>query len=106
AGDFKHHDTAYRSSYLWGTLRTLLDPSLYVETSASASRSNRDRSGVEIEEDAGVVIRGRRRFDGVELGQDGSFEASPRQSLSWGARLRHESIDYDYHGVVDFDNPV
>jgi TonB-dependent receptor-like protein len=105
-GDFKHHDTAYRSSYLWATWRSLVTPALYVETSASASRSNRDREGVESESDAGFAIRDLRDFDVAEIGQDWSFEASARQSLSWGARLRHDAIDYDYRGVVDFDNPL
>ncbi len=105
-GELKHFETDYQSSYLWLTLVTVLDAERYFETAVSRSRVERDRFGLELEEDVQFEISDRRRLEVLAVRQEWNLGLSPRDSLEAGFSLRRFDADYDYRGSGSFDNPL
>ncbi len=102
----KRIETNYRNIYLWATHQAVLGSHLLVETALSQSRVSRDRTALELEEDARFRIRDQRDFDVLGLRQAWSLQLAPRRSLKWGFELRRFDTTYDYRGTREFDNPL
>ena len=79
---------------------------LYFDTAASYSRVDRDRNGLELEEDARFVVRDIRDLEVFGLRQAWNFQASERHFLRWGFELRDFDSEYDYTNFKEFDAPV
>jgi hypothetical protein len=109
-GDRKRWSTDYDSSYLWLTDEAALGSRLLVETSASWSRLDRDRRGVEAEDEQAFAVIDRRDVQVLGLAQSWSFQATPRTSVKWGLEGRRYDADYDYFNEVErdlaFDSPL
>ncbi len=103
-GEHKAFDTDYDSSYLWLTHQALAGERLLAETTASWSGLDRDRRGVEDEEDQSFDVADRRTAEIAGLGQSWSFQQAPRHTLSGGVEGRRYEVDYDYarHLETDF----
>ncbi len=102
----KRFETEYDSSYLWLTHQAVLGRSALVESAASMTLIDRDRRGVELEDDARFAILDRRDSDVAGLRQSWSHQLTPRHTLDWGWQRRRFETDYDYTGTRDFDNPL
>jgi len=100
-GEDKHFNTEYDSSYLWLTHQAVVGERTLVETSASWSRIDRDRRGVENEEEQSFEVLDQRAFDVVGLAHSWSLRATSKHALKWGFELRRYDADYDY--LNDFD---
>ena len=98
--------TEYSSSYLWLTDRFAVGPRLFFETALSQSRIERDRTGLELDEDVQWVISDRRDLDVVALRQSWHFQPNPRHFLGWGFELRDFETVYDYSSSFNFDVPL
>lgn len=105
-GESKRLETAYDSGYVWLTQQTILGSDLFFETAGSIARIDRDRRGLELEEDAQFNILDERDTDVVGIRQNWSLQLTPRNGLSWGWHLRRFETDYDYFGIRSFDNPL
>ncbi len=102
----KHYETDYGSSYLWLTHQSLVTSELLLETAVAGSRVERDRRGLELEEDVQFDIRDRRELDVLELRQDWSLQPAPRHDLRWGLALRRWDAAYDYSGAIHFEDAL
>lgn len=105
-GDFNRFVTEYDSTYLWLTNQTILSRKLFFETAGSVARIDRDRTGIELEEDAAFTILDKRNVDVLSLRQNWNLQLSPKQSLTWGWEARNFESLYDYFGDRNFDNPL
>lgn len=95
--------TSYTNSYLWFGLQSLLGPRLFVDSTLSLGRIERDRRGSEDEFDGGAFdVSDGRRFDALSLKQDWSLQATERSYLSWGFEVRQLETVYDYQNLNDF----
>lgn len=95
-GEEKSFDTTYDSSYLWLTHQASLGQRLLVESAASWSRIDRDRRGIEDEEEQSFRIVDRRTFEVLGLTQRWGFQAGSLHAVKWGLDLRHYQAEYDY----------
>ena len=102
----KRIDTDYASSYLWLTHQAVVGSKLLLETAASTSRIDRDRFGLELEEDVEFSITDRRQLDVVSLRQAWTAEAAGKHFLKLGFELRRFDTDFFYSGETVFENPV
>ncbi len=99
-------ETEYNSTYAWLTYQTIVNSSLYFETAGSMARIDRDRRGVEQEEDVQFTIRDARDLDVLGLRQDWYLQATPGHRLNWGWQVRDFDSHYDYFTRRNFDNPL
>lgn len=102
----KRVETDYSSSYLWFTGQSILTSDLFVEHALSGSRIERDRLGIEIEEDVRFVVRDLRELDVLSLRQNWSWQPSNSHFLKTGFELRRFETDFDYIGENFFANPL
>ncbi|MGH9464715.1 MAG: TonB-dependent receptor plug domain-containing protein, partial [Thermoanaerobaculia bacterium] len=65
---------------------------------------DRDRRGLELEEDVQFDIRDERELEVLELRQDWGLQPAPRHELGWGLALRRWDATYDYVGLVHFED--
>ncbi len=105
-GESKTIETDYQNSYLWLTEQSILRSDLYVENALSASRIDRDRLGIELEEDVQFTIHDQRRLDILAARQNWTFQPSPKHFLKWGFEARRFDTEYDYFGFSRFTNPL
>jgi outer membrane receptor protein involved in Fe transport len=84
----------YRSTYLWGNLKTAWRPTLFSETVLSLGEITSSRHGFIAEAD---TISDDRRFRFAGLSQRWSWQVENRHYLKWGLDARHESASYDYY---------
>jgi hypothetical protein len=103
AGDFKSADTDYDRAYLWLTHQGVLGRRWVLDTTASVSRFDRDRRGLEDEEEQALEVLDRRRVDVVELRQSWGWQAVAEHSLKWGLEGRRYEAGYDYFNRVESD---
>ncbi|HEY6065409.1 MAG TPA: TonB-dependent receptor [Thermoanaerobaculia bacterium] len=97
-GDLTRLDTRYDNSYLWLTHQAVLSDRLFVDSALSATRVNRDRGGLETQEDKQFDVRDRRDLDVGGLLQSWNFQAWPRNFVTAGFELRRFDAHYDYAG--------
>jgi hypothetical protein len=97
-GDLTRLDTRYANSYVWLTHQAVLDERLFVDSAASLSRIERNRGGLEDQEDKQFDVRDRRDLDVGGLLQSWNFQAGPRNFLTAGFELRRFDATYDYEG--------
>ncbi len=102
----KRLDTDYRSSYLWVTDQAILGSDLYFETALSRSAIERDRNGLELDEDVQWTVSDRRDLEVLSLRQNWNYQASPHNYLKWGFELREFDTLFDYHSAFCFESPV
>lgn len=95
--------TGYKNSYLWLGHQGLMGPKLFVDSTFSSGRVERDRRGNEAEFEGGSFdVRDERRMDVVGFKQDWSYQASERSFWTWGFDARFLRTEYDYRNVNDF----
>jgi outer membrane receptor for ferrienterochelin and colicin len=102
----KRIETGYRSTYIWLTHQMVIGSRLFFDTAVSQSRIDRDRRGLELEEDVRFQIRDLRDLEVLALRQDWNLQASASHFLRWGFGLRSFDTTYDYFGTRTFDNPL
>ncbi len=104
--DSKRIETDYASSYVWVSQQALLGSSHLLESALSTARIDRDRLGVELEEDVEFSIRDRRRLDVLSARQHWSARAFGRHTFKGGYEIRRFDTAYDYVGDQIFENPI
>ncbi len=97
-GDLTRLDTRYANSYVWLTHQAVLNERLFVDTAGSVSHIDRNRGGVEDQEDKQFDVRDRRDLDVIGLLQSWNCQAGPRNFLTAGFELRRFDATYDYEG--------
>jgi hypothetical protein len=105
-GDLTRLDTRYDNWYLWLTHQAVLSDRLFVDTAASATRVDRDRRGLEGQEDKEFDVLDRRDLDVGGLLQSWNVQAGPRNFVSAGFELRRFDAEYDYFGSQSFEEPL
>ena len=105
-GSSKDTQTEYDSRYGWVTHQLFASNRLFLDTAVSFVDIDRDRRGIEDDEDAAFEIRDLRDTQQVALRQGWNLEASQRHFLKWGFELRRWDTHYDYFAEKEFDNPV
>lgn len=95
--------TGYQNSYFWLGHQGILGSRLFVDSTFSLGRVERDRRGSETEfEGNSFDVQDGRRFDVVGFKQDWSFAASDRSYWTWGFDGRFLRTEYDYRNFNDF----
>lgn len=102
----KSHDTRYRATYLWATHEALIGTRLFLASAVSFNQGDRDRRGLELEEDIRFAVRDERDLTVLNLRQDWSYQAAPAHSLRWGFAANRYETTYDYTSTVEYDNPL
>jgi TonB-dependent receptor-like protein/carboxypeptidase family protein len=97
-GDSTRLDTRYANTYVWLTHQAVLNERLFVDTAGSVSHIDRNRGGVEDQEDKQFDVRDRRDLDVGGLLQSWNFQAGPKNFLTAGFELRRFDVTYDYEG--------
>ncbi|HEX5714675.1 MAG TPA: TonB-dependent receptor, partial [Thermoanaerobaculia bacterium] len=100
-GEQKHFKTDYDTSYLWLTQQATLGNRVLVETTASATRLDRDRFGAEDEEEQSFEIVDRRDMEVLSLGQSWNVQAG--HTLKGGFEARRYEAMYDYSSRLEPD---
>ncbi|MCP4205109.1 MAG: TonB-dependent receptor [bacterium] len=98
--------TDYLSSYLWLTDQAILGPNLFFETAVSSSRVERDRNGLELDEDVQWTVADRRDLEVLALRQSWNHQLTPANYLRWGFELRDFDTRYDYASAFNFESPL
>ena len=102
----KSRATQYENSYLWLTHQASIGSDLLIESAVSRSRIDRDRRGVDVEDDAQFDITDRRDLDVSGLRQDWTWHVTENNYLKWGHGWRDFEVRFDYQGSYNFDNPL
>lgn len=105
-GEFKEFDTEYDSAYLWLTHQAVLTDRLFVDTALSRTRVDRDRQGIESEEEKEVEVDDVRGLDVTGALQSWNFQAGDRHFVKAGFELRRFESDYDYSSFREFVTPL
>ncbi len=98
--------TDYLSSYFWLTDQTIPGPNLFFETAISNSRVERDRNGLELDEDVQWTVADRRDLEVLALRQSWYYQVTPSNYLKWGFELRDFDTFYDYASTFNFESPL
>ncbi len=99
--------TGYKNSYLWLGHQGLMGSELFVDSTFSLGRVERDRRGNETEFEGGSFdVRDERRLDVVGFKQDWSYQASERSFWTWGFDGRFLRTEYDYRNFNDFGDAL
>src|SRR6185503_3215365 len=96
----------YDNSYLWLTHQAVLNERLYVDSAASVTHVNRDRQGLEAQEDKQFDVRDQRDLDVGGFLQSWNFQAGPRNFLMGGFEVRRFDARYDYVGSRGFEEAL
>ncbi len=104
--DFKKFDTEYDNTYLWLTHQAVLTDRLFVDTALSGSTVDRDRQGLEDEEEKDVVVDDVRGLDVTGVLQSWNFQAGDRHFVKAGFELRRFVADYNYSSSREFVSPL
>lgn len=102
-GERKLFDTDYDSSYLWATHQAVVGERLLFETTASHSQIDRDRVGLEDEEDQSFEVTDVRETGVSGLGQSWNLQATPGHAVKWGFEARRYETEYDYTSLIEPD---
>lgn len=94
--DTERLDTEYDTTYAWATHQVTFGRGLLAKTRVATTRVERDRRGIEDEEEQAFSVTDQRRFDVEELAHDWLFQPTPRHALEWGLEARHYDARYDY----------
>jgi outer membrane receptor for ferrienterochelin and colicin len=105
-GELTRFDTEYSQSYLWATHQAVLNPQLLVDTALSGSRVDRDRRGLEDENEKQIEVRDEQHMDVAGLQQAWSFQAGANNLLQAGFELRRFDVEYDYANLREFSSPL
>ncbi|HYN21151.1 MAG TPA: TonB-dependent receptor [Thermoanaerobaculia bacterium] len=105
-GEAKRFETEEDSAYSWLTHLGLVGSDLVLESAISRARLDRDRRGVETEEDVRFAILDRRDSDILGLRQAGHYQAAPKHLLEWGWEIRDFDTNYRYFGTRELDDPI
>ncbi len=104
--DLTRLDTKYDNSYFWLTHQAVLSERLYVDTAASVSRIDRNRGGLEDQEDKQFDVRDRRDLDVSGVLQSWNLQAGSRNFLTAGVELRRFDARYDYESSHVFEEAL
>jgi outer membrane receptor protein involved in Fe transport len=104
-GELRAFDTEYEIGYAWLTHQAVLGERLFVDSALSVSRIDRERRGLEREEEKRFDVRDERGLDVEAILQSWNFQATPSHFLHAGVELRRFTADYDYDSFRDFDSP-
>jgi hypothetical protein len=96
----------YSNDYLWGGHQAILGRATLVDTLGWAGRFDRDRTAAGDDAQRVFDLRDRRFVDLLGIKQDWSRQLGPRQSLRWGAAVRHIRSSYRYAGQVTSLDPL
>ncbi len=105
-GDVTRLDTKYDNSYLWLTHQAVLNERLFVDTAASVSHVNRDRKGLEAQEDKQFDVRDQRDLDVGGFLQSWNLQAGLQNFLTAGFEVRRFDARYDYVGSRGFEEAL
>jgi hypothetical protein len=105
-GELTRLDTAYDSTYLWLTHQAVLSDRLFVDTALSGSSINRDRRGVEDEDEKKFDVRDDRDLEVIGALQSWNLQTSDRNFVKAGFEIRQFDAEYDYFGFRDFESPL
>lgn len=95
--------TDYLSSYLWLTDQRVLNSKAFFETAISHSRVERDRNGVEADEDVRWTIGDRRALEVAAVRQSWNVQVHSGNYLELGFELRDFDTSFDYRSDYEFD---
>jgi hypothetical protein len=98
--------TEYGNRYFWLTHQALLSDRLYVDSSGSLVRIDRDRRGFEDEEEKTFAVRDERDMSVVGVQQSWGFQPGKAGSWSAGFEARRYDAEYDYTSVREFDSQL
>ncbi len=109
--------TSYGNSYLWLTHQAILGSRLFIDSTASVGRVDRDRRGTEVgmddEEGNDFAILDRRSLDVVGFKQawnwlsgDASSSGAGSHYIKWGFDVRQFDTFYDYFNIRELDDPL
>ena len=96
----KNFETDYRNSYLWLSHQVVVRDDLFVDTSISHATIQRDRRGLEFEEEKDLGIVDLRESEVEGFLQGWHLQANDDHLLEWGFDLRQFETDYDYRRDV------
>ncbi|HVR96433.1 MAG TPA: TonB-dependent receptor [Thermoanaerobaculia bacterium] len=102
----KRYETDYDSAYAWLTHQAVLGEDLILESAVSQTGIDRDRRGLELEEDARFTVLDERDSDVLELRQVCQFQPAPKHLLEGGWQLREMETEFDYFGTHELDHPL
>ncbi|HEX5760946.1 MAG TPA: TonB-dependent receptor [Thermoanaerobaculia bacterium] len=102
----KRYDIEGESAYHWLTHLASLGADLALESAVASAGLERERLGVEEEEDARFAIRDERESAVVELRQAWQLQATPRHFLQWGWQRRDFESEYEYDGTRRLEDPL
>ncbi len=97
----KNFATDYDNSYVWMTHQAVLRDDLFVDTALSRSSLDRDRRGLELEEEQDIEVRDLRELEVSGLLQGWHFQAGARNLLEFGFEARRFEALYDYTKSLD-----
>jgi len=103
-GSTKDNITEYDSGYAWITHQALLSSKMFFETAVSATKIDRDRNGIETDEDVEFVVHDLRGTEILSVRQAWNLQASERHLLRWGFDLRRFDTEYDYLSMHEFSS--
>jgi len=104
--DSKRIGTRYDRGYVWATHAAVLGGRWLVESSLGRTQIDRDRRGIEIEDDVELEVADRRDFSLLDLRQSWSWQVDPRHSVELGIEHRRFEAEYDYLLSTRFDSPL
>jgi hypothetical protein len=105
SGERRRFVTEYGSQYAWLTHQAVLSDRLFVDSGVSYALFDRDRRGLEDEEEKSFVVRDERETRVAALLQSWAFEPLDRQTWSAGFELRRYDSTYDYASFRRFESP-
>ncbi|MBI2212812.1 MAG: TonB-dependent receptor [Acidobacteria bacterium] len=95
--------TNYTSNYLWLTHAVNLGSTRQLETTASWSRTTRDRNGSEDQDEKSFVVTDRRDLDVLGATQTFVWQAPAGHVVRVGWELRDFDADFDYVNEIEPD---
>ncbi|KAA3614886.1 MAG: TonB-dependent receptor [Calditrichaeota bacterium] len=102
---FDRHDTSYKNSYAWLTLKSFYNPKLYSRTLLSTGLITHDRNGAmqkyEFTDKLTFSVKDKRTYSFFGVKQDWNWEASNRFFLKGGFDIRQLEADYDYSYSIE-----
>lgn len=104
--EFKEFDTEYDNAYAWLTHQAVLTDRLFVDTALSGATVDRDRRGIELEEEKEVEVGDVRGLDVRGVLQSWNYQAGNRHFVKAGFELRRFESDYDYSSFREFETPL
>jgi len=97
--DDDEDNTSYGNMYCWVTLKSMIDPRLYVQSLVSLGRITHDRQGkayVGDENTIDFIVSDKNNVNLYGIKQDWDLEISDRWYVKWGYEYKYQKADYDY----------